>query len=121
MKKASPLKNGAQNRNACVPLRPRGVQNPPPDFGGAKENSRCSFFPVVQTCLPLSLQRGSHPLLSIFKGERNIQKGDAFDEESVPVKEWCSEQESNLHGLNAHQILSLARLPIPPPELGEIW
>ncbi len=31
------------------------------------------------------------------------------------AEEWCPELESNQHGILSHKILSLARLPIPPP------
>lgn len=34
---------------------------------------------------------------------------------------WCARGESNPHVRNGHQILSLARLPIPPPALSTVF
>gem|GEM_PF-5382861 len=36
------------------------------------------------------------------------------------AKRWCARGESNPHVRNGHQILSLARLPIPPPALSTV-
>lgn len=40
--------------------------------------------------------------------------------QSPNAKRWCARGESNPHVRNGHQILSLARLPIPPPALSTV-